>query len=287
MKDPDRLKKLGLDPGETERLVLAALTEDVGTGDITSESTIRQDSRSAARIVARQGGVVAGLPVSALVFELTSGDIEWEQKTGEGSAVEPGGILALVSGPSRALLTAERVALNFLQHLSGIATLTRRYVDAVAGTGAGILDTRKTTPGLRALEKYAVRTGGGTNHRHGLYDAILIKDNHVLLAGGVINAVAAARENAPAGMTVEVEAATLGEVADAITAGADMILLDNMDIRTLERAVQLIAGRARTEASGGVNLETVRAIAGTGVDLISVGRLTHSAPALDVSMDML
>ncbi len=234
---------------------------------------------------AKAEGVVAGLPVAARAFTLVEPSVAWEPYVSDADRVRPGMALATVPGPARALLTAERVALNSVQRLSGVASLTARYVLAVAGTGARIVDTRKTTPGLRALEKYAVRVGGGHNHRIGLYDAVLIKDNHLAAGGGVGATVWRARERAPHTMRIEVECKTLAQVDEALAAGADVILLDNMDLGALGEAVRRVGGRALTEASGGVNLNTVAAIARTGVDLISVGALTHSAPALDISLD--
>jgi nicotinate-nucleotide pyrophosphorylase (carboxylating) len=234
-----------------------------------------------ARIVVKERGVVCGLDVAAAVFEELGAHLV--PFVADGDVVEPGPV-ARVEGPARAVLTGERLALNLVGRLSGVATLTRRYVDAVEGTGATILDTRKTTPGLRELEKQAVRCGGGTNHRLGLYDGVLIKDNHLRIAGSIREAVQRARNT---GLSVEVECDTLGQVAEALAAGADRIMLDNMTLDELRAAVSLVDGRAELEASGGVTLETVREIAGTGVDFVSVGALTHSARALDVSLEVL
>jgi len=260
----------------------AWLAEDVGSGDVTTTALIDQDQTCKAVVLAKETGVICGLDVAAVVFAELG--VRFEPLVAEGSAVEAEPI-AEVEGPARGVLTAERVALNLIGRLSGISTLTRRYVDAVAGTGAAILDTRKTTPGLRALEKHAVAVGGGTNHRLGLDDAVLIKDNHLRLAGGISRAVTRAR--AATDLPVEVEAETLTQVQEAVEAGADTILLDNMTLGELREAVALVAGRAKLEASGGVTLDTVRAIADTGVDFVSVGALTHSARSLDVSLEVL
>jgi nicotinate-nucleotide pyrophosphorylase (carboxylating) len=256
------------------------LTEDVGDGDLTTVAVIDEDARATARILAQEPGVVCGLQVAGEVFERLGATIE--PLAADGDVVEPGPI-ARVEGNARGILSGERLVLNLLGRLSGIATLTRRYVDAVEGTGAVILDTRKTTPGLRALEKHAVASGGAQNHRLGLYDGILIKDNHLRLASSLAAAVGSARAT---GMPVEVECDALDQVREALAAGADSILLDNMALPELREAVALSAGRARLEASGGVTLETVRAIAETGVDFISIGALTHSARALDVSLEV-
>src|SRR3954451_3156743 len=265
-----------------QELIDKALDEDVGTGDVTSAAVVPADAVARARIDQKQPGVVAGLRVAEAVFRTVDPALRWHPRVDEGSYRESA-LVAEVAGPARSLLTGERTALNFLQRLSGVATLTARYVAAVAGTNATILDTRKTTPGLRALEKQAVVAGGGTNHRAGLYDAILVKENHAAMAGGVGEATRRALAAAD-GLPVEVECATLDEVHAAIDAGAPRILLDNMANDELRAAVEIAAGRAELEASGGGSLETVRAIAETGVDFISVGALTHSAPALDVSL---
>jgi nicotinate-nucleotide pyrophosphorylase (carboxylating) len=256
------------------------LAEDVGDGDLTSLAVIGEDATCTAGLLVKEPGVVSGLRVAADVFDRLGATLE--PLAADGDAVDPGTV-ARVEGPARGVLTGERLALNVLGRLSGIATLTRRYVDAVAGTGAVILDTRKTTPGLRSLEKHAVACGGGQNHRLGLYDGILIKDNHLRVVGSLAEAVARAKET---GAAVEVECDTLAQVREALAAGADSILLDNMSVSELREAVELARGQARLEASGGVTLETVRAIAETGVDFISVGALTHSARALDVSLEV-
>ncbi len=261
--------------------VRAWLDEDVGAGDVTTLSVIDEDATCEARILLKEPGVVCGLAVAAAVFAELGAQLE--PLAVDGDLVEPGPI-ANVSGPARAVLTGERLALNLLGRLSGIATLTRRYVDAVEGTGATILDTRKTTPGLRELEKQAVGCGGGTNHRFRLDDGVLIKDNHLRLTGAIADAVTRARST---GLAVEVECDTLAQVGEALVAGADRILLDNMTTAELRDAVALTNGRAELEASGGVTLDAVRAIAETGVDFVSVGALTHSARALDVSLEVL
>lgn len=267
-------------------LVRRALEEDLGPGDITSAACVPADLTARAYIGAREPGVLAGLAAAEEVFRQVNPAIVFEPRLTEGESFAAGERLVELAGPARDLLTAERTALNFLQRLSGIATLTRRYVEAVAGSGAVIVDTRKTTPGLRRLEKAAVRAGGGQNHRFGLYDGILIKDNHVVAAGGLRAAVEAARASAHHLLKIEVEVTRLADVEEAVAAGADVLLLDNMPVAEMAEAVRRAAGRVLVEASGGVNLETVAAIARTGVNFISVGRLTHSAPALDLSMEL-
>jgi nicotinate-nucleotide pyrophosphorylase (carboxylating) len=274
---------------EIRELVAAALAEDVGAGDVTSEATVPAEARGRARIVQKQAGVVFGLElVAETMRQCGVEDVDNLVVEGQWRDAVPAEVL-FASGPAAALLAAERTALNFLGHLSGVATLTARYVEAVVGTGAAILDTRKTTPGLRELEKAAVLAGGGRSYRMGLYDAILIKENHIALAGSLAKAVHGARAKHP-DLAVEVECRNLDEVAYALGTGADILLLDNMDLETLRGAVRLRNENAGSgkgpslEASGGVNLETVRGIAETGVDLISVGALTHSAPTLDFSM---
>ena len=270
-------------------MVRAALAEDVGSGDVTTLATVPADAVATAVMVARESLVVCGLPLAEAVFREVSSKLKMAVAAEDGQRVAKGQALLNVQGPARAILTAERVALNFAQRLSGVATLTARFVETVAGTGAQILDTRKTTPGWRHLEKYAVQCGGGVNHRMGLFDRILIKDNHLAaLRGEPPNAIEAAVRRARAQypqLTVEVEADTLEQAGQACRAGAEVILLDNMSNENLRAAVRLIDGRAKTEASGGVNLATVRAIAETGVDFISVGALTHSALAADIALD--
>jgi nicotinate-nucleotide pyrophosphorylase (carboxylating) len=264
-------------------LIGLALAEDLGDGDLTTRAVVPEGARARARITQKAPGVLAGLGITQEVFERVDPELEFEAHCAEGLWRESGRV-AEITGAAASILAAERAALNFLGRLSGVATLTARYVRAVEGTGARILDTRKTTPGLRELEKQAVHAGGGVNHRHGLYDAILVKENHSALAGGVGEATRLALQNAPDGVVVEVECATLDEVEAAVEAGVPMILLDNMDPDELRRAVEIASGKAELEASGGITLQTIRAVAETGVDYISVGALTHSAPALDVSL---
>jgi len=268
-------------------IVRRALDEDIGRGDVTSESIMPAEATCSAVIAARAPGVIAGLQVAQVTFEQTDAAVEFRARIADGSTAGRGAAIAEVIGPARSVLAAERTALNFLQRMSGIATLTKRYVTAVEGTHARILDTRKTAPGLRCLDKWAAALGGGANHRFGLYDGILIKDNHLRIAGGVTPAVAAARRNAPHGLKIQVEVETVEQAQEALAAGADALLLDNMGIADLRRAVEAAHGRALTEASGGVTLKNVREIAETGVDFISVGALTHSAPALDIGLDIL
>lgn len=265
-----------------QELIDLALAEDVGAGDLTTSATVPPDARARARIEQKAEGVIAGLAVAEAVFRRVDPELRFHPHVEEGEWRERG-LVAEVAGQAASILTAERTALNFLGRLSGVATLTARYVSAVEGTGARILDTRKTTPGLRALEKQAVRTGGGVTWRAGLHDAILVKENHSAIAGGVGVAARLAIE-AAAGADVEVECATLEELQEALDAGVPRVLLDNMAPEQLRRAVDLTGGRALLEASGGVSLESVRAVAESGVDLVSVGALTHSAPALDLSL---
>jgi nicotinate-nucleotide pyrophosphorylase (carboxylating) len=281
------LTAAGLDPDEIEALVRRALAEDLGTGvDVTSIATVPFDAEGIADFVARADGVVAGLPVVRAVLEVVTDDsVIIESKVVDGTPVVKGEVLLSATALVRALLTAERTALNMLCHLSGIATVTRRWVDEVAGTNARILDTRKTNPGLRSLEKYAVRCGGGTNKRMGLYDAALVKDNHVVAAGGVTQAFTAVRSLFP-DVEVQVECDTVAEVHEALAAGATFLLLDNMSIDDLAEAVRVTAGRAELEATGGLSLDRARAVASTGVDYLSVGALTHSAPVLDIGVDL-
>lgn len=265
--------------------VRRVLAEDLGTGgDITSASTIAADARFSAEMNCRQPIVVAGIEIAEAFFRALDEDVRVEKLVSDGAAVDAGTVLMRLEGNARAMLTAERSALNTLQHLSGIATMTRAYVDKIAGTGATLLDTRKTIPGLRVLEKYAARMGGAENHRMRLDDGLLIKDNHVGVAGGVAEAVRAAKA-ANTGLQVQVEVDRIDQIEPALEAGADRLLLDNMPPPVLREAVSLVAGRVPLEASGGVNLDTIRAIAETGVDYISVGRITQSAPAVDIGLD--
>jgi len=269
---------------EIERIVRTALEEDIGLGDITTEATVEQGVTARAQLVAKEDFVLAGLDVAARVFAALDPAVAFEKLKEDGERVARGEVLAWIRGEARVLLQGERVALNLLQRMCGIATLTSRFVDAVKGTSAVIVDTRKTVPGLRVLDKFAVRMGGGRNHRTSLYDGVLIKENHIAAAGGIAEAVARARRRISHVLKVEVETRNLDEVREALEAGAEAILLDNMDNAQLREAVALIAGRAVAEASGGVSLETVRDIAETGVDVISVGALTHSCRAADISM---
>jgi nicotinate-nucleotide pyrophosphorylase (carboxylating) len=260
-----------------------ALNEDVGSGDVTTTRIVPSAETAAARIIAKDNGVLSGLVVAQAVFLLLSCDMRFSSTLSEGTQVVRGQTLLEMTGPARTILTGERTALNFLARMSGTATLTRMFVDAIAGTGATILDTRKTAPGLRIFDKLAVKHGGGSNHRFGLFDMVLIKNNHIDSAGSLSRAVDLARKGGQ-DLEIEVEARTIAEVQEALTSGVERILLDNMSIDELLRAVLVCAGRAKTEASGNVGLDTVRAIAETGVDFISVGALTHSAKAFDVSL---
>ncbi|WP_416067422.1 carboxylating nicotinate-nucleotide diphosphorylase [Rhizobium sp. ZK1] len=269
-----------------EPLVRAALAEDLGlAGDITSAAVIPEDHRSTVVMAARQPGVVAGLDAAELAFQLVDPAIAVKRHLSDGAAVQPGSVIATIEGPSRGLLTGERTALNFLGHLSGIATVTAGIVQAIRDTRASVVCTRKTTPGLRALEKYAVRAGGGMNHRFALHDAVLIKDNHVAIAGGVSQAIRRAKGGIGHMVKIEVEVDTLDQLHEAMGEGVDAVLLDNMTPDQLRQAVDIVAGRAITEASGRVTPTTAPAIAASGVDLISVGWLTHSAPVLDIGLD--
>ena len=271
---------------DVERVVAAALAEDVGEGDATTNATIPETAAARAQLLVEEAGVICGVPVAAGVFAALDPAVEVTKLVADGTAVGAGTVVAELAGPARAILTGERTALNLLGRLSGIATLTRRHVDAIAGTDAQILDTRKTTPGLRALEKYAVRCGGGTNHRAGLYDAVLVKENHIRAAGGITAAVERIRA-AGLELPVEVEAETLADVEEALAAGVDHILLDNMSPDAIRAAVRAVAGRAKLEASGGITLDTLRSYAETGVDFVSIGALTHGARSLHVSLEVL
>jgi nicotinate-nucleotide pyrophosphorylase (carboxylating) len=284
----EALRAGGLDPAEVERVVRGALDEDLSYGpDVTTLSTVPADARATGDVVPRAGGVLAGVPVAAAVFDLVGGtDVDLVLHAPDGSPAQPGRPVLTAAGPTQALLTAERTALNLIGRLSGVATLTRRWVDAVAGTEAAIRDTRKTTPGLRALEKYAVRCGGGQNHRMALGDAALVKDNHVAAAGGIAAAVQAIRTTAP-DVPLEVECDSLDEVRAAVAAGVQLVLLDNFGVEDTRRAVELVRGTGvRLESSGGLSLDRVREFAATGVDYLAVGSLTHSAPVLDLGFDL-
>jgi nicotinate-nucleotide pyrophosphorylase (carboxylating) len=274
-------------PSDTDALLRHALSEDLGlAGDLTSRATIPEAARSTARIVSREAGRISGLAAALRVFELVDPSLVLHGTSSDGAAVTVGETLATVRGLARSILSAERVALNLLGHLSGVATATAALVEAVEGTGARITDTRKTTPGLRSLEKAAVRDGGGINHRFGLFDAVMIKDNHLAAVGSIALAVERARDGVGHTVTVEVEADTVQQASEAAECGADIVLLDNMNPVVMRTAVKTIAGRCIVEASGGITLETVRLVAETGVDVISVGWITHSAPSLDIALEI-
>lgn len=269
---------------EIERIIRTALQEDIGLGDVTTLATIEPGTLAQAQLVAKEDFVLSGISVAKQVFQIIDSQAAFEKLRDDGNCIRRGDVLAWIRGDASVLLQGERVALNLLQRMSGIATLTSRFVAAVEGTSTTIVDTRKTTPGLRVLDKYSVRMGGGKNHRTSLYDGVLIKENHIAAAGGITTAILRARRRVPHTLKIEVETRDMAEVREALDARADIILLDNMDLDTLREAVVLIDGRALAEASGGVNLDTVRDIALTGVDLISVGALTHSCRAVDISM---
>ncbi len=271
---------------EIDRIIAAALAEDIGGGDITTEASVPQDTMTKGRFVAKEAGIICGLAVMERVFGYLDETVLVTMKVKEGEAVLPGTVIATIEGPAHAILAGERVALNLLQRMSGIATKTARAVAAVAGTGTKITDTRKTTPLLRPLEKYAVRIGGGHNHRSGLYDGVLIKDNHIAAAGGIGSAVAAAKKRIPHTLKIEVEAANFTQIEEALQAGADIIMLDNMTTEAMACAVKHINGQALTEASGNMGDQDLSAVAETGVDLISIGALTHSVRALDISLKL-
>jgi len=284
---PDPLAGFPVPRAEIERLIDAALAEDIGPGDVTTLATVAPEAQAFAEMLAKAPGRIVGLPIAAAVFARLDPQVEFQALVAEGMSIDrlPREI-ANIRGPARSILTGERVALNIVQRLSGVATMAARCAKVVEGTRARILDTRKTTPGMRALEKYAVRMGGGHNHRTGLYDGILIKDNHIRAAGGITAAIRAARRYAQPLVRVEVEVSTRIELEEALEAGADMILLDNMRTSMLRTAVELAAGRALLEASGGITLQNLHEVAETGVDFISLGAITHSAPALDISLDL-
>ncbi|TPG70357.1 carboxylating nicotinate-nucleotide diphosphorylase [Brevibacillus laterosporus] len=271
---------------ELQRKIEEWLFEDVGHGDITTMTTISADEKGLGILYAKESGIIAGLDIAEQVFHTVDHELDFQRWVSEGSQVKKGDVIAEVAGSVQAILVGERLALNLLQRLSGIATRTQLFVNEIKHTKARVVDTRKTTPGLRLLEKYAVRVGGGHNHRFALYDAVMIKDNHSKGAGGIKEAVMKAREAIPHTMKIEVEAESLEQVHEALSAGADIIMLDNMSCEMMREAVQIIQGKAIIEASGGVTLETVSAIAETGVDVISVGGLTHSVTSLDISLDL-
>jgi len=273
-------------PSQYLSVIRRALEEDLGlAGDISAESAVPIDTVATARIVARRSGRLAGLEIARAVFFEVDPTLDVELHATDGDEVEAGTVVGRVSGTARSILTAERTALNFLGRMSGVATATARLVDAIAGTGVRVADTRKTTPGLRALEKYSVRMGGGINHRYGLFDAVMIKDNHIVAAGGIRAAVQAAKARVGHTVKIEVEVTTLEQLAELIEVGADVVLLDNMDLATLKEAVRMVDGQMITEASGSITIDTILSIAETGVDIVSAGSITHSAPVLDVALD--
>lgn len=270
-----------------DKIIEQALLEDIGTGDITTESIIPSNLKAKGIIKTSEGGVVAGLDIVFLVFVKLDSEICFQPKIKDGNKILPGEILGEITGPARTILKGERVALNFLQRMSGIATITSKFCQQVKDFPVRIFDTRKTTPGLRILEKYAVRMGGGHNHRFGLYDAVLIKDNHIAVAGGIKSAVNSVRKQISHTVKIEVEVENLSQFQEALKVQVNIIMLDNMDLETMKEAVKLVKGKALIEASGGITLEKVKEIAQTGVDLISVGALTHSVKALDISMEII
>jgi nicotinate-nucleotide pyrophosphorylase (carboxylating) len=275
-----------LDPSLLKRLIRAALKEDLGSGDVTSRYLVSKSQVAQARIVAKARGILAGVGVAEEVFALLDPEISFRSNLSDGDRLRPGDLIARLKGRVRPILAGERTALNFLQHLSGIATLTQKFVAEVSGVKVKILDTRKTLPGLRSLEKYAVRIGGGENHRYGLYDAILIKENHIRAAGGIKEAVHRAQSRNRRGLKLMVEVSDLEGLRIALDLGVDWVMLDNMGIEEIKAAVEINRGRAILEASGGINLQNVRKVAEAGVDYISIGMLTHSAPALDISLEL-
>jgi len=277
---------MAIDKNIIQNIITAALREDIQSGDITTNLIIPSGQKAKAYFLAKENGIIAGLPVAKEVFKKLDNEILWKSFVKEGNHVQTGTKIAEVKGNLRALLSCERTALNILQRMSGIATATSMYVDELKNTTATILDTRKTAPGLRLLDKYAVKTGGGKNHRIGLFDMVLIKDNHIKAAGSITNAVSKIRIGSKKKIKIEVETRTLDEVHEAINCKVDIIILDNMPVKMMRDAVKIINGKTKTEASGNVNLKTLKKIAGTGVDYISVGALTHSVKALDISMKM-
>ncbi|HEY3389968.1 MAG TPA: carboxylating nicotinate-nucleotide diphosphorylase [Prolixibacteraceae bacterium] len=280
------MNKSGLNIEEIRPIIDYALKEDIGSGDITTNSLIPLDLQARATMVAKSTGIIAGLAIAEYVFRTLSNDITWKTFVNDGDKVSKGDLILEISGSYRALLTGERVALNFMQRMSGIATMTANYVAELKDFKTKILDTRKTVPGLRLMDKYAVMAGGGTNHRIGLYDMVLIKDNHIKIAGGITNAVAQIKKNVPAGIKIEVETTSIEEVREALAASVDIIMLDNMSNSTMAESVKLINGRAKVEASGNMTIERLKQVAATGVDYISIGMLTHSVAAFDISMNI-
>jgi len=280
------MKKSGLNIESIKSVIDYALKEDIGNGDITTNSLIPINLQTKATMIAKSTGVIAGLAIAEYVFRSLSADITWKAFVNDGDKVSKGDIILEISGSYRALLTGERVALNFLQRMSGIATMTANYVYALNGYKTKILDTRKTVPGLRLLDKYAVLMGGGTNHRIGLYDMVLIKDNHIKIAGGITKAVTQIKKNLPEGIKIEVETTTLEEVQEALLTRVDIIMLDNMSNSTMAESVRIIGGQAKVEASGNMTMDRLKEVAATGVDFISIGALTHSVAAFDISMNI-
>lgn len=273
-----------LDFGIVRSILENALIEDIGTGDITTTCTVPETRMTAGKFIAKEKGIICGLDIAKYVFQLLDPQVQFEALVEDGDTVNSGDVIAEIHGPARRILTGERVALNFLQRLSGIATKTSDMVEKLKGTGAIIVDTRKTTPGLRVLEKYAVKMGGGSNHRFNLADGILIKDNHIVASGGISNAIISAKEGAPHTLKVEVEVETFEQIEEALSVGADIIMLDNMDIPMMKEAVDLIKGRALVEASGNMGDKNIVEVAQTGVDIISIGALTHTIKSMDISL---
>ena len=280
------MKRSGLNIESIKSVIDYALKEDIGNGDITTNSLIPIGLQTKATMVAKSTGVIAGLAIAEYVFRTLSTDITWKTFVNDGDKVSKGDLILEISGSYRALLTGERVALNFLQRMSGIATMTANYVDTLKGYKTKILDTRKTVPGLRLLDKYAILMGGGTNHRIGLYDMVLIKDNHIKIAGGITTAVTQIKKNLSAGIKIEVETTTIEEVHEALAAGVDIIMLDNMSNSTMAESVRIIGSQAKVEASGNMTIDRLKEVAATGVDFISIGALTHSVTAFDISMNI-
>jgi nicotinate-nucleotide pyrophosphorylase (carboxylating) len=282
----NHMKEIGLDIQELDFIIDHAFSEDIRTGDITTESLVPETATTKASMTAKADGIVAGLPIAEKVFQKLDPQMKWMPKVQDGDPVQKGDILVEMEGTFRALLTGERLALNLLQRMSGIATETAKYMKELEGSKTRILDTRKTVPGLRILDKYAVKMGGGTNHRIGLFDMAMIKDNHIKIAGGISKAVEQVRSNIPGHIKIEVETTTLQEVQEALKAGADIIMLDNMSNEMMSKAVKIIQGKALVEASGNMNIQRLKGVAATGVDVISVGALTHSVTALDISQNI-
>ncbi|MCH7518295.1 MAG: carboxylating nicotinate-nucleotide diphosphorylase [Candidatus Dadabacteria bacterium] len=280
------MKNIEIDWGKVDLIIENTLEEDLGSGDVTTDAIFSVDDTCEALIIGKEEGIIAGIPIAERVFQKLAPEVTVAQKLKDGEHVNPGDEILVIKGSIHAVLSGERLSLNLLQRMSGIATATSKYVAAISGYRTRILDTRKTAPGLRVLDKYAVSIGGGCNHRFGLYDAVLIKDNHIDFAGNISNAVEIVRSKYQSKFKVEVETSTLDEVREALKAGADIIMLDNMTVEMMKEAVRIINGKSIAEASGGITLDTVRQIADTGVDFISVGAITHSSPALDIGLYM-